>query len=553
MAALFVVPAQAAASQRTYTVNRFGDLYFFNDDLKMNGILGLGLRRVYNSFNNDQVGIFGNGWSIIYEEFLKIQDDGSMVVHEWGGGASNHFTPKTSSLRPHKEIVDEIMRAAAATGQFGSEQDRQNYKLWLERDANEEDQWEHFVSLGLLKPQDPPVGSTFFSGRFGAEFVTRVPEGYQRETKQNGKTFFEAFDKSGRLTRLWNANHDFVALSYNKVSGQLENMADNSGNRIAFRFANGLVSRTEDSRGNVALYRYKNSNLVSVELNGKFTRYYYDSENRLIAIHYLAGTSMQMKYNKDGLLTFVKDTDGTATTYAWAKTVTQACEVDTVDTLSKAPNGEIHHRTDQYFYVPNASQGYVSKWVDTYDGAVVSATYDRDLNELTYTTSKGTTYNTYDDLDRKIEERTPSGTVFKWTYDPATRKVSTFSATTNNNDVTTEHFEYDPKGNLVHAFDSNGLDFVLSYDPYGRITGVSSGRLQLAFEFADIRMSSPTTVVLAGVGAVTVSYNTDGTVGSAQSNDGAAVVNKVKAALQAVNNVIGDAGVQVVSLPTSSQ
>jgi hypothetical protein len=58
--------------------------------------------------------------------------------------------------------------------------------------------------------------------------------------------------------------------------------------------------------------------------------------------------------------------------------------------------------------------------------------------------------------------------------------------------------------------------------------------------------------VLGGVGSVDITYNADGTVNTAQSSSGDLVVSKVRAALQAVNNLIGDVSVQVVTLPASS-
>jgi YD repeat-containing protein len=544
-------PAPSFAAGRTYTVTRFGDLNLLNIDITTTGVLGMSIERTYNSFDNANEGIFGNGWSAIYETYLKVQDDGSIMVHEWGGGAPNRFTPKTSSLRPQKEIFDEIVRAAGETGEFGSDADRQTYLAWLGQDDNEEDEWEHFSSLGLVKPQDPAIGATFFSGRFGAEFITRVPEGYQRETKENGQTVFEAFDKSGRLTRIWNANHDYVALSYDTKTGQLQEMVDNSGDRFTFWFKNGFVSRIEDSHGNQLIYQYSKSDLQSVNLNGKTTRYYYDSEDRLVAIKYLAGTSMQMKYNQDGLASYVQDTDGTVTTYTYTTTKTQTSETSTIEANTRDPSGKTHQKTDQYFYTYDDPSWYLSKWVDTTDGVTWSATYDHDLNELTYTTEKGTTSYAYDQLDRLTVETTPTGTVLTWSYDPATGKVATI-VTTEKGSVSTEHFEYDPKGNLVHAYDTGGLDFTLSYDPYGRPASVTSGTLQLSFEYANNQTSNPTTVVLGGVGAVSISYNADGTVDSARSSGGDVVVSKVRAALQAVNNLIEDAKVRMVTLPESS-
>jgi YD repeat-containing protein len=540
-----VAPASAS-----FEVTHFGDFYFEITDIHAPGALGMEISRVYNSFDTARKGIFGIGWGSRAEDYLKVQDDGSIVVHEYGGGANNKFKPTTSSLRPQNVILDEIMRGAEKTGLFGSEADRQAYRKWLESsEENEEQAWEELISLGLLKSHDPAVGETFFSGRFATEFVTRVAEGYQRETTYNSRTIFEAFDLSGRLTRFWDANHDYVALDYGP-GGHLRETTDNEGHRFAFSFtSSGFVSRIEDSRGHVVRYQYKNSDLQSVDANGIVTRYDYDPDNRLVAIRYHDRTSMQMAYDQDGMATRVKDTDGTVATYAYATHTTKTSRVDSVDTMTRKQSGESHHKMSQYFYEYDAPNYYLDRATETDDGVVATdATYDRNLNPLTITTPKGTTSSAYDSLGRLVRKQMPTGTVYNWEYDPATGKVS-IATTTDKDSVLTEHFQYDPKGNLARAYDSDGHDFSITYDPYGRIAAVAGSTVQLSFEYTDGEVLRPATVVLGGTGSVRIAYLADGTVGNAQSSDGTVVVDKVGATLKIVDDLIRAAGADVITLP----
>src|SRR3954471_5566197 len=50
------------------------------------------IERVYNS-KTPFSGMFGWGWGNEYEVYLKVLADGSVLVHEYGGGAENRFSP----------------------------------------------------------------------------------------------------------------------------------------------------------------------------------------------------------------------------------------------------------------------------------------------------------------------------------------------------------------------------------------------------------------------------------------------------------------------------
>jgi YD repeat-containing protein len=540
--------ATPALASVPFVVTRYGDLNLDFTDLREPGGLIMEITRVYNSFDSSRKGIFGTCWGSRAEDYLKVQDDGSIVVHEYGGGANNKFEPTTSTLRSQTEIIDEIERAAEQTGQFGSEADRQAYRQWLESSSdNEEEAWENFVDLGLLKSHAPPVGETFFSARFATEFLTREAEGYQRSTTYNGQTIFEAFDLSGRLTRFWDANHDYIALTYGP-DGNLRESSDNEGNRFEFTFtADGFVSRIADSQGHVVRYQYKNADLQSVNVNGSVTRFAYDSDHRLTDIHYPDRTSLQIGYDQSGLANRVKDTDGTINTYSYSTKKTQTSTVNSFVTNTRKPSGETHRKTFQYFY--DAPDYFEDREIETDDGVVASdTTYDRNFEPLSVTTAKGITSYAYDSLSRMIRKQLPTGTVYNWEYDPATGRVSTATTTTKDS-VLTEHFQYDPKGNLARAYDSNGHDVTIGYDPYSRIAAVTGSTVELHFAYADNRVSHPATVVLGGIGTVNVTYLADGTVSNAQSGGGAAVVDKVRTSLETVDDLIRAAGVDVITLP----
>jgi YD repeat-containing protein len=501
------------------------------------------------------MGRYGDGWITQSESYLVVQDDGSITIHEYGGGAINVFTPTSLGRRDAKDIHDEVMRAAQMTGRFGSDADRAAYEHWLQSDGNEEDEWEHYADLGLIKRLDPPIGQTFFSSQFYTEYLTRVPEGYQRESRYRGGVLFRAFNKEGKMTRYWDANGDFIALDLTK-DGNIAQTSDNWGDRFTFSTtAAGLVTGINSSN-HIVRYHYQAANapyigfdLVSADIDGKVTRYGYDAQNQLIAIWFPNNTAMHITYDDSERATSVKDADGTVTSYHYTMCAAQASKQCAFEKDTRDPNGQTHSDVIAFSY---DAGGHKSKDVETNDGAVIKTTaYDDKGLIASVTTPQGTAELGYDDLDRVNFERLSSGTTLAWQYDLESGGVSTVTRTTKSG-VVVEHFQYDPKGNLVRAYDNDGRDFSIDHDPHGRPAVVGGGGVGLDFTYSDARAASPDSIALDGVGSVSLSYDASGAVAKAQSAGGAAVVAKVKAALQSVDNLISDAFLHVVTLPAGT-
>src|SRR4051812_7855482 len=81
IAILSLVPAFASAD--VFVKN--GNFFVSFIDLNYPGDLGPKIERVYNSRTTFR-GIFGEGWGTEYEKYLTVQADGSVIVHEYGGG-----------------------------------------------------------------------------------------------------------------------------------------------------------------------------------------------------------------------------------------------------------------------------------------------------------------------------------------------------------------------------------------------------------------------------------------------------------------------------------
>jgi YD repeat-containing protein len=532
-----------------------GNLLIDFSDLTTRGGLGMGVYRTYNSWNTSLMSRFGDGWETASDSYLVVQADGSIVVHEFGGGANNSFTPTSLGRRNATDVLDEIMRAAQMTGRFGSDADRAAYERWLQSDGNEEAEWQHYKDLGLVKPVDPPIGETFFSSQFYTEYLTRVPEGYQRERRFRGGVYFQAFNEEGKMNRYWDEYGNFIAIDLTK-DGTFAQATDNWGDRFTFSTtAAGLVTGISGSN-HIVRYHYQavgapyfGSDLMSVDIDGKVTRYGYDAKNRLIAIWYADNTATHITYDDLGRAASVNDVDGTVTSYRYTMCATPASTQCAFEKDTRAPKGQTHSDVIAFSY---DAAGHKDKDVETNDGAVIKTTsYDAKGHVASVTTPQGTTEFGYDYLDRPNFARAPSGTTFAWQYDLASRSVSMVTRTTKDA-VVVEHFQYDLKGSLVRAYDNDGHDFSIDHDSHGRVASVGGSGVSLNFIFSDARSTSPDSVTLDAVGSVSLSYDSSGAVAKAQSAGGAAVVAKVRAALQSVDNLISDAFFHVVTLPAGT-
>src|SRR3954471_1588599 len=92
------------------------------------------LERVYNS-KTPFKGMFGWGWGNEYEVFLTVSADGSVVVHEYGGGAENRFSPVASNGAELDKAVNAISATAEKIGAVGSKDQLAGYKQKLKSDA----------------------------------------------------------------------------------------------------------------------------------------------------------------------------------------------------------------------------------------------------------------------------------------------------------------------------------------------------------------------------------------------------------------------------------
>jgi YD repeat-containing protein len=495
------------------------------------------IARTYNS--SSYKGIFGTGWETRLETNLEVEDNGSIVVHEYGGGAYNEFSPTNKSARTEGSIAAELVNVAGESGFFGSNAELNSYKTWLQE--NHAKEWVRFRDLGLVVPQQSHAGETFSSGRFGEnQVITRVPEGYQRVTEGGEK--FEAFDLSGRLQRVWDVNRNFIALSY--ANGRLAEMSDNFGNRFAFSFTKlGFVEKIAASGGRTARFEYSGAYLTKVtDATGSAYQYTYDSLHRMTGIGYPDGKWKKIAYYStktddtisDYIVKQIDDRDGSSTAYVYKKPDTGHYNVELTTTDAA---GKVTHLEDRFVLRPGTGVADVSAVWDLdsvlTDGKTTKQNVYTSGKLTAITTPSGTTAYGYDNFGRPVTAKSAAWTI-TWVYDEATGHVS--AAKREGANAESWQFAYDNRGNLAHATDSGGDDVTLSYDDHGRRIAAADNGQTLRFTYDPL--FEPVKISLDGAGSAEIVYNEIGEIKRVSGSAGGAVDAKLNGLVKAIQSAI---------------
>jgi len=538
---MFVLGVENASANVSLKNGNFFIAYTDTDDYTV-GSLDMQVERVYNS-KTDFTGMFGEGWGADFEVNLRVQADGSLVVHEYGGGADNHFAPRDVPLRTQDTIVTEVMDAATKSGGFSSDDAKRKYESLLQGDYLEK-QWEYYRERNLIAPLDLPVGERFFSGRFSTQIVTRTADGYRRDTP-DGKT--QLFDPSGHLVRAEDSNGNSVSYTYD-ANGHLTEIDNSKGDRLIFHVdANGFVESITEASGKTAQYGYSGKDLVhAVDVDGHVYDYTYDGRHNLVAVKVSGtpggGTSYAIAYYPYDQLENVKSvktSDGVLSQYKYFQTVRGGNSVQTAVVTTTGQDGAKSQQLDRYTYLGTTEPLQLHELYENTDGDWKDTIYDAAGYPLKITTADGWSAFAYDSLERVVMKQTPYEKV-ALQYDPETGKPS-YVADTVGKKTTWSKFTYDSKGNVTHALDSDGHDLALTYDDKGQIASITSGAHIMTFAYdAD---GHPTVIAVTGLGSINVTYKANGDIKDVSSSAGPKVAAQVTTMFQELLNVVNRANV----------
>jgi YD repeat-containing protein len=509
------------------------------------------IERVYNSKTSHK-GAFGNGWGNEYEVSLTVSADGSVVVHEYGGGAENRFDPLAFNSQELDRAVDVIVKAATKAGAAGTGDQTAAYRKHLKSDAMfRNDEWEKFRSQGKIQARQLPVGTQLHSNRFSYQYVTKVAGGYVR-TFDNGR--IEKFNDEGKLERISDKNGNFIDLTYGK-DGHLDKLVDNFNRKMYFSYnAQGLLERIQGENNKECQYRYNNQaelTWVKDSAGGVYT-YKYDAEKRhnMIEMGYPDKTTMQLTYypySQFENVKSVKDRDGTLTEYKYVIDSGDKRHYTVSVSVKNTEGKRISESSYEYINKVKADgEEWTYKMVTTLDGDRTETTYNECCGlPLLIKRGREETAFEYDTKGHVTKKITPSE-VTELAYDPRVSKVTRVAhySKTNKNQMNWSTFQYDNKGNLVFAKNSEGKGVRLFYDPSGRIKSLlDQDRRRIDFKYNE--NSKPIEITDPAVGTIRVSYTNSGEIKKVDSTAGRKIALQVTTAFQNLLDIIRPAGVNL--------
>lgn len=529
-----------------------GNFYIGFTDISYSGGMEPEIQRVYNSKSNFK-GVFGWGWGTVFETYLKISADGSVALHEYGGGGDNRFAPKDLSDPELDQAVDMLAAAAMESANIKTPEELAHYKQKLKSDFSFRNrEWESLLAQGKVKPRTLPEGAILYSNLYDSETLTRVAQGYLR-VSSDGKT--QSFDNDGKLVRLADKNNNFINLSYDQA-GHPASLIDNFGRKIKFNVnAKGLLESLEGENGARAEYKYNDLDelVYSKDREGNVFSYSYDAQKKhnLTEIGYSDKSTMTMAYygkESHENIKSVKERDGAVSEYKYDDDPADAGHYKG-SILEKSPDGEIaSSKQYEYFYKKKAGgEEWLQRKVTDEDGDKTDTTYNEICGcpESIKHNGEEATFE-YDAKGRLTKKETPDA-IQTLEYDPRLSKVTRVSTRVKGEDNAEvwSKYAYDSRGNLLSAKNSEGSQLKLAYDNNGRIIRIWDKETRRTLTFKYNNNSKPVEIRVLKVGAISVTYDKDNNIESVHSNGGSKIALLVTAQFQKLLAIVKPAGVNL--------
>jgi YD repeat-containing protein len=533
-----------------------GNFFVTLRDVSFPGGLGMKIERVYNS-KSDYYGMFGYSWGSEYEVRVTQDSDGTLLLTEFGGGASIRFIPK-SGAKDLSEGVASIVEGAKKAGWLTNARSTVDYKARLESDpAYRAKQYGSLVNQGYLPKMPVSEGSQFMATQYQYQYLTKVKGGYLR-VLENGDV--QKFNEAGKLVQIMDTNKNYINFSYDK-NNRLIQMVDGQNRKMNLTYNSfGYVEKVVGESGKWAQYRYDKDGFLSwsrddagVENSFKYSS---DPYHNLIELGW-PGQKNQKGQPKRMIISYygkekntsvksVVNPDGTSNEYEYPSDLNRK-DFYSIRVLSKDPDGaRISDSKYEYFYKKRAGGGeYTSRMVTTVDGEVTETDYDDRLGfPVKIKTGDKVTTMEYDQKGRMVKKKTP----YEETgldYDPKSGKVGKVTKKLRTGAVRWSEFQYDPiSRNLLQARNSDKKLVKLVYDGQGRIRALmDESNRTLTFKYNE--HSRPVEIADNKKGSVKFTYKNSGEVDKIDSNGGATVASDVMRTLQTLIDITAPAGVSM--------
>jgi YD repeat-containing protein len=503
----------------------------------------LKLERTYNSrtlFN----GIFGFGWCTNFETKLDVTGENNLKVKECGAGAELVFSQREINKQDVEKTVDFIitkMKAEKVAGRTDDFYKKKREELF-EYDETRASEAKKYGMVNKLVD-----GSTFRANGKEVDSIIFKTSYYERTLPDGSK---QRFNPQGQLTHMYDKNSNMLKLEYDKA-GLLKEVADTNARKLTFKYyPNKKVHQILGPNGLKSEYQYQNTDDLTYSIDSKkfATKYTYDDLHNITKIVFTDGSVVQIKYdqNNDWVIGFT-DRDKCVETYNY--------EVDKKDakghfwsTVKKVCGKETVAQSRYEFWHKQKPNGeFILSRVLTKE--------NDDETDISYHETFGRPIAIKKNGDKMSYEYTPDGLVKSKTtannkllfeYAVAIKKptkVTIESFNDKGKKVATRFtkFQYDTKGNLNFAENSDGQKIELSYDNKGRITQIVDQAKKVVKLQYEEKYNKPVVVARPGLGSIKVSYKPNGDINKVDSKEGPSVAMQVASTFNNLLDIIAPA------------
>ena len=438
-----------------------GNQFYWSRDFLIPGTgLNVDMPRYYNG-QNRKVGLFGLGWSTIYDTHLKFYANGVIEVR-YPDGHRGYFTPdgtgnyvtepgvferfSSNSSGFVLETIDKVFYHFDSTGKLLAISDNNNNQITLNYAGNQlvslTDTVGRTISFsytnGFISQIEDPLGRIYhytYSGNHLMGFVDA----------NNGNTTYGYDVTGGWLTRV--TDPDGVVF--------VENTYDPEGRVISQMDANALRMRALGLVAPPTTFTYDaaNNRAIQTDANGKQTIYYYDEQFRLVKEEDALGYFITYTYDSNDNMISKTDKRGNTWHYTYDSRGNMITKTDPIDNYSS-----IYYSSDVTTYAYDSNNNLI-RTVDALGNETLYQ-YDSNNNMIRITEPNGAeTVSVYSSSGQLLSIRDALGRVTTYQYDNRGNRTKVIDALSNE---TT--FTYDNAGNMLSRTDAEGRTTYFEYD-----------------------------------------------------------------------------------------
>jgi RHS repeat-associated protein len=440
-----------------------GNMYLQQNDYQLPSVgHGISLTRTYNS-NSQQIGIFGRGWSTMYDESIQIYSPAFVRLNAADGRATyfSRRTPGAAFVPIEKDFHGQISQAGngdfALTMTDGSSSRFDSTgKLLSLSDRNGNQSTLIYDTRGHLSSTTDPFGRVLTLNTNANGLVTSISDTL-------GTVAAYSYGGGSELLSVIYADNSGSNFSYDG-NLRLTSATDALGNLIESHTYDSLGrALTSEKQGGVEHYSLSYVSDAETDVTdalGHVTNYLFDtSKGRNVVTRVegrcsCGGGSQVQTWAYDNQLNVTSKTDALShtTSYTYDGNGNRLTETDAVGTVTYTYNGlaEVLTRTDQL-------------------GGVTANTFDAQGNLLAITDARGKTTNFINDSRGLLLTSTDArGKVTSFAYDSTGNLITKTNALNHQT-----KFAYDARSRLTSTTNALGNVTAVAYDAVGRLTKVT--------------------------------------------------------------------------------